>query len=91
MNPFNEVKEVKPKVNQEVGNKSQGFENAKKDVSEPRHIKTINEDLSGKTYPGTDIPYRQHVFRVDGGKVEGVFPVFNSKFDTILPRDLRNA
>ena len=91
MNPFNEVNEVKPKVNREVERKSQGFENTLKDVSEPRHIKTINEDLAGKTYPGTDIPYKRHVFRLAGEKVEGVFPVFDSKFDTVLPKELRNA
>ena len=91
MNPFSEVKEVKPKVNQELGNKTQGFENTKKDVTETRHIKTINEDVDGKTYPGTDVPYKRHIFRLDGERVEGVFPVFKSKFDTYLPKDLRNA
>lgn len=91
MNPFNEVKEVKPRVNQEVRNKSQGFENTKKDIHEPRHIKTINEELAGKTYPGTDIPYRKHVFRLNGEKVEGVFPVFDSKFDTFMKKDLWKA
>lgn len=91
MNPFIDVKETKLKINQEVGNKSLGFENAKKDVNEPRYIKTINEDLVGKIYPGTDIPYKKRTFRLNGEKVEGVFPVFNSKFDTILPPNLRNA
>lgn len=91
MNPFNEVKEVKPRVNQEVRNKSQGFENTKKDIHETRHIKTINEELAGKTYPETDIPYRKHVFRLNGEKVEGVFPVFDSKFDTFMKKDLRKA
>lgn len=91
MNLISEVKEVKPKVNQDLGNRSQGFENSKKDVSEPRHIKTINEDFAGKTYPGTDINYRKHVFRLNGEKVEGVFPVFESKFNTLLPKGLRNA
>lgn len=91
MNPFSEIKEIKPKVNKEVSEKTKGFENAKNDVEEPRHIKTINDDLAGKNYPGTDIPYRKHVFRLDGEKVEGVFPVFNSKFDTFLPKDLQKA
>ena len=69
MNPFNEVKEVKSKGNQELGNKSKGFENTQKDVSEPRHLKTINEELEGKTYPGTDVQYKRHVFRLNGEKV----------------------
>ncbi len=91
MNVFSEIKEIKQKISQEVGKKSNGFEKAKKDVAETRHIKTINEDLKGKTYPGTDILYKKHVFRLEGEKVEGVFPVFNSKFDTYLPKELRNA
>ena len=91
MNAFCEVKEVKPKVNQEIESRIPGFENAKKDVEVPRHIKTINEDLAGKTYPGTDVVYKKQVFRIDGEKVEGVFPKFDSKFDTYLPRELRNA
>ena len=91
MNLFSEVKEVKPKVNQDLGKKSQGFETTKKDVNEPRHIKTINENLEGKTCPGTDVYYRKHVFRVNGEKVEGVFPVFESKYNTFLPRNLREA
>jgi len=91
MNPFNEIKEVKPKANQEVVNRTQGFENTKKDVNEPRHIKTNNEHLEGKNHPETGVPFRKHVFRLDGEKVEGVFPVFQSKFDTLLPKDLRNA
>lgn len=91
MNPFNEVKEVNAKENQEFENKSKGFENTQKDVSDPRHLKTINEGLEGKTYPGTDVQYERHVFRLNGEKVEGVFPVFESKFDTSLPNDLRSA
>lgn len=91
MHPFNEVKEVKPKENQEGAKTTRGFENTKNDVNEPRHIKTNNEQLAGKTHPETGVPYRKHVFRLNGEKVEGVFPVFNSKFDTLLPKDLRNA
>lgn len=90
MHSFSEVKEIK-KPTQEVGNKSKGFENTTKEVNEPRHISTINENLAGKTYPGTDVRYEKHVFRVNGEKVEGVFPRFESKFDTYLPKDWRNA
>lgn len=91
MNEFNEVRELKPNINQEVKSKSLGFENTKNDVNEPRHIKTINEDLAGRRYPGTDVPYKNHTFRLDGEKVEGVFPVFNSKFETVLPKELWNS
>ena len=91
MNPFSEFKEIKSHVNKEIANKTKGFENAKNDLKEPRHIKTINENLEGKNYPGTDILYRKHVFRLDGEKVEGVFPVFKSKFNTYLPKELQKV
>ena len=91
MNEFSEVRETKSRMTQEVENKSLGFENAKNDVNEPRHIKTINENLDGKTYPETDILYKKNTFRLDGEKVEGVFPVFNSKFNTALSKNLWKA
>lgn len=92
MNPFR-VKEVQEmaKASNEVNNKTKAFENSSKEVKAPRHIPTINERLEGQKYPGTDIEYRKHKFTLNGEKVEGVFPVFNSKFDTRLPKELRNA
>lgn len=88
MNPFNEVSEIKKPI-QEIGNRSRGFENATKDINEPRHIKTINEEKAGTYYNG--VLYQKHTFRVDGEKVEGVFPKFKSEFDTRLPKSLWNA
>ena len=91
MNPFNEVSEVSEvrKPTQEVSNRSRGFENTTKDVNEPRHINTINEDKAGTYYGG--VLYSKHVFRVNGEKVEGVFPRFDSEFNTRLPKNLWNA
>ena len=91
MNPFNEVKEVKSQGTKEVGNKTKAFENTSNDVKETRHITTINESLGGKIYNGTNVEYRKHTFRLNGEKVEGVFPRFDSMFDTRLPRNLWNA
>ena len=34
---------------------------------------------------------KKHVFVLDGEKVEGVFPKFDSKFETVLPKELRTA
>ena len=92
MNPF-EIKEVQElsKSTSDVGKTTKAFENAKNEVKSPRHIPTINEGLAGQTYPGTNVEYRKHTFMLNGEKVEGVFPKFDSKFDTMLPRDLRNA
>lgn len=91
MNPFSEVKEVKNLATKEVGNKTKAFEKTTSDVKEPRHITTINEGLNGKKYPGTDVEYGKHTFRLNGEKVEGVFPKFKSNFDTRLPKNIWNA
>lgn len=92
MNPFNikEVEELTRKVN-EIANTTKAFENARDELKSPRRIKTINEYLEGEKYPGTNIEYKKHVFWLNGEKIEGVFPIFDSKIDTYLPKDLRNA
>lgn len=88
MNPFNEVKEIKNQATKEIGNKTKAFENTSSEVREVRHIPTINEKLEGKTYPGTNVEYRKRIFKLNGEWVEGVFPKFDSKFDTGLPKNL---
>ncbi len=101
MNPFG-VKEIQElyKVANDLKNTIKAFENVKGGVQEmskatndlrPRHISTINEGFMGNTYLGTNVEYRKHVFMLNGERVEGVFPKFNSKFDTVLPKNLRNA
>lgn len=72
----------------EVGSK---LTNTVKEVKTTRHISTINEGLEGQTYPGTNVEYRRRIFTVNDEKVEGVFPRFESKFDTDLPKNLLNA
>lgn len=90
MNPFYEIREVRQSVS-DIKPSIRGFENATNDVKTPRHLTTINEGLEGKKYPGTDVPYRKHVFRLNGEKVEGVFPAFESKFETCFPPALWNT
>lgn len=53
-----------------------------------RKISCIREDLEGKTHPETGVPYERKTVVVDGEKVEGVFPQFESKYDTKLPENL---
>ena len=69
---------------------SNNVTNATSEVKTFRHITTINEGLDGQTYPGTNVEYRRRTFTLKGEKVEGVFPRFESKFDTTLPKDLLN-
>ena len=70
---------------------SNNLTNTAREVKIPRHISTINEGLEGQTYPGTNVEYRRRTITVNGEKVEGVFPRFESKFDTTLPKNLLNA
>ena len=93
MNPFAicETKELS-NPSSEVNKTTRAFENASNmEVKTPRHITTINENLEGKCYPGTDVKYAKRTFMLNGEKVEGVFPQFDSKFDCRLPKDLRTA
>lgn len=92
MNPFGtqEIQEL-IKTSSEVNNKIKAFENAKNEIKFSRPISTINEGLEGQQYPGTDVEYKRHTFMINGEKVEGVFPEFESKFNTMLPKDMRNA
>ncbi len=86
-----EVSEVKELGNslEKTENKINAFEMKDKEVTLPEHIKTINEEYAGKEYPNTDVKYQKHAFKYNGEKVEGVFPKFDSKFETMLPKDLR--
>lgn len=61
-------------------------ETSRVDVEKPDHLPTIREDLDGKKHPETGVPYeKQTVETPDGKKVEGVFPKFDSVFDTEIP------
>ncbi len=92
MNIFNlgESKEI-IKEQKDINCKIKAFENSKVEVEHPKHITTINEGLCDKKYPETNVEYKKHVFVLDGERVEGVFPQFESKYETILPKELRTA
>ena len=72
-------------------NKFKSLVNVHKEVKALRHISTINEGLEREIYPGTNVEYKKHTFMLNGEKVEGVFPEFESKFNTFLPENLQNA
>lgn len=57
--------------------------------TKPRHIPTINEGMVGKTVNG--VKFARRIFDLNGERVEGVFPVFRSKFNVCLPEDLYKA
>lgn len=65
------------------------FQNNNIDGVKPRHIPTINEGMVGMSVNG--VKFARRIFVLDGEKVEGVFPVFDSKFDCKLPKDLYTA
>lgn len=50
------------------------------------HYKTDRSDLEGKTSEN-GVPYERKTIEIKGIIIEGVFPIFNSTFDTSLPPD----
>ena len=92
MKSGSEIRETQKSPSVEM-KKTKAFENTSemKMDDEPKHISCINESLEGKTYPGTNVLYKKKTFKVDGEKVEGVFPEFQSKFETKLPKELLDA
>lgn len=54
-----------------------------------RHITTINEGMAGQSVNG--VKFAKRVFTLNGEKVEGVFPVFQSVFQCKLPETLYQA
>lgn len=75
----------------EIGKTTKAFENAESEVSTAKHLFTINEKMEGCTYPGTNVRFERKIFMLGGIKVEGVFPVFESKCDIMLPKELWKA
>lgn len=75
-------------------NKAANFEKAFQsnnyiEGTKPRHIPTINEGMAGKSVNG--VKFARRVFTLNGEKVEGVFPVFESEFNVKLPENLYKA
>lgn len=92
MQPFrtHEIKETNS-ATEILPEKTLAFENASKEIKPVRHLSTINENLEGNSYPGTDVKYKKQEFVLNGEKVEGVFPEFKNKFDTSMPKEIYKA
>lgn len=57
------------------------------EVSEVKHLSTINEQHKGEEYPpGSGVNYIKRTFRLNGETVEGVFPKFEDKMTLRLPK-----
>ena len=67
--------------------KSSFDNNKEKEVTK---MTTRNEELAGKTHPETGVKFVKKTITVDGKKIEGVFPQFESKYNVVLPKELRN-
>ena len=61
------------------------------DEKDVKEIPTLNDHLEGKTHPKTGVPYeRDTTTNKDGETVSGVFPNFDSAFDTKLDENSYN-
>lgn len=55
-------------------------------------LSTRNHRLEGQRHPETDVPFQRKTVEMENGdKVEGVFPVFESRFNAELPEELLDA
>lgn len=90
---FNEYKTEQISENlksQQTANFEKAFQNDSSFEKEKViHINTLNEKMEGQSISG--IRFAKRTFMLDGEKIEGVFPIFNSKFDTKLPENLYKA
>lgn len=59
------------------------------DIVEAEDIKTINDHLDGYEHLETSVPFIEKTMELPNGQVvEGIFPVFDSKFNVIIAEDL---
>jgi len=69
-----------------INNKS--IEN--EEVDRPIYLITRNESLEGDVHPITGVPFERRIVETPG-KLEGVFPEFDSKFDANIADELFDA
>lgn len=60
------------------------------DVENPTtYLITRNEGLEGDIHPVTGVPFERKVIELNNGEIiEGVFPEFDSAFETVIPEEL---
>lgn len=51
-------------------------------------LNTENSKLADQLHPNTDVPYKRKTVDLLGTKIEGVFPEFKWKYETVLPDTL---
>lgn len=71
----------------EIGMSDSNIEKCRVDENGIYHLKTINEGLEGTNHPVTGVPYERKQIELNGVKIEGVFPKFDSVFSCMLDED----
>ncbi|WP_279152445.1 HNH endonuclease [Photobacterium iliopiscarium] len=64
------------------------FSDVPKFTENLEHYPTINERYEGKCHPDSGVKYERDTIVHNGELKEGVFPVFDEKFEAELPSDL---
>lgn len=90
METFKEIKEL-PKNSSIEQNATKAFERQNLNKNEIIKLHAPNESLDGKKHPITEVEFYKKTIQVNGQRIEGVFPIFESKFDVMLPYHLRTA
>lgn len=84
------TQEEKDYYKEMVGCSGSLLENATIDENAKIYLKTINESKEGQTGEN-GVKYERKTVEINGVKVEGVFPQFNSAIDVQLPEQLIQA
>lgn len=92
MNPAMMTVKVVEKSAESAALKPENFSRVEADSPDiDRKIICRNEGLAGDCHPITGVPFERKVIEIDGEKVEGVFPQFESQYTVDLPENLYQA
>lgn len=81
-----ELSDDQKKMLKDLGMSSFDIENCKIDENDVFQLKTFNEKLEGQKHPVTGVEYQRKQVDINGIKIEGVFPKFESKFTCQLEK-----
>lgn len=83
--------ESKHKLDDQAEEVRNATDSKTEEICPDRTIICRNESLAGDVHPVTGVPFERKIIEVDGEKIEGVFPQFESSHTVELPEQLHQA
>lgn len=82
-----ELSDEQKKTLKDIGMSWFNVDKCKVDKEGVFQLKTFNEGLEGQRHPKTNVEYQRKQVDINGVKIEGVFPKFESKFTCQLEKN----